>query len=386
MMRILYLVTRADLGGAQMHVLDLLRGFENTVQPVVGVGEEGYFTAAVRKLGVPCYIVKGLVHPIAPLKDARAVLETSRLIRHVRADLVHAHTSKAGVIGRVAAKAAGVPSVFTAHTWCFAEGTSWKWRLAGLPAERLAAVLGTAIINVSEANRDLALWNRVCGSKRMVTIHNGICDTRHRARPDSPGVPSIVMVARCAKQKDHSLVLRALSRLDHPAKVQFAGDGPLLPALKAEAERLRIADKVEFLGERPDIAKILAGAHIFALASKWEGFPLSILEAMRAGLPVVASQVGGVSEAVVDGDTGFLVECGDADGFRRRLAALLSDPRLRRRMGEQGRLHYEERFTLTRMLDQTYAVYQGALSGRPVQRELSRSNSRTDHTSVLRVE
>jgi len=115
-MRILYLVTRADLGGAQVHILDLLHGFRNRLEPVVAVGEEGYFTEAVRALGVDCHIIPRLVHPISPRKDVQAILEVTRLIRAVRPDVVHAHTSKAGVIGRLAARAVAVPSVFTAHT------------------------------------------------------------------------------------------------------------------------------------------------------------------------------------------------------------------------------------------------------------------------------
>ena len=108
-MRVLYLVTRADLGGAQVHVLDLLRGFQHTLDMVVATGEEGYFTEAVRRMGVPCEIVPNLVHPIRPMRDIRALLEVARLIRRYRASLVHTHTSKAGWIGRLAARAAGGP-------------------------------------------------------------------------------------------------------------------------------------------------------------------------------------------------------------------------------------------------------------------------------------
>jgi glycosyltransferase involved in cell wall biosynthesis len=363
--RILYLVTRADLGGAQVHILDLLHGFRNVLEPVVGAGEEGYFTEAVRSLGVPCYVVPSLVHAISPLQDCKALYEVARLIRSTGADVVHAHTSKAGVIGRLAARAAGVPAVFTAHTWCFAEGTSWKWRVCGTPTERLAGFLSAAIINVSEANRNLALQHGIADSKRMLTIWNGIPDTVHRSRPGASGVPVIAMVARCVPQKDHSLLLRAVAGMECPARVLFAGDGPLMESLKSEATALGISGHVAFLGQRFDIPEILAGAHIFALASKWEGFPLSILEAMRAGLPVLASNVGGVSEAVTDGKTGYLVGCGDVDQFRSRLRALLEDAGLRRCMGIAGRKRYEMDFTLQQMLDKTLAVYRMAVRGTP---------------------
>jgi glycosyltransferase involved in cell wall biosynthesis len=136
--------------------------------------------------------------------------------------------------------------------------------------------------------------------------------------------------------------------------------------LEAEAQRLRIGKRVEFLGERKDVAQVLAKAHIFALPTKWEGFPLSILEAMRAGLPVIASDVGGVSEAVVDGVTGFLVPTGDAVGFRDRLAVLLSNPDIRGRMGDAGRRTYEDKFTLDAMMRGTLAVYGSVLRGSDV--------------------
>jgi len=306
-----------------------------------------------------------LVHPISPAKDYRAVRECASLIRSLGPDLVHVHTSKAGVIGRAAAWLADTPSVFTAHTWCFAEGTSWKWKLVGVPCERFAGWMSSAIVNVSDANRNLALEHRIGHPDRVLRIWNGISDTEHRARPGMPGPPKITMVARFASQKDHALLLQAVSSIDQPLEVLFVGDGPTCPPLRAEAERLGISDRVRFLGERKDVAEILAASHIFALPTKWEGFPLSILEGMRAGLPVLASDVGGIAEAVVDGETGFLAPAGDLPAFRARLLSLVESPAVRRRMGEAGRARYEEHFTAQVMLRQTLEVYRRAVSERP---------------------
>jgi glycosyltransferase involved in cell wall biosynthesis len=362
-MRILYLITKAEMGGAQVHLLDLMRGFRDTVKPIVVTGEEGFFTKETRAMGVPTYVAPHLVHPISPVNDLRGVWEISRLIRSVKADLVHAHTSKAGLLGRLAARATGVPSVFTAHTWCFSEGTSWKWRLAGIPAERMAAYFSSAIINVSEANRRLALGRGIPDRKRMLTIWNGVSDTPHRAQPGAPGVPRITMIARFAEQKDQMTLLRAVAGLESRAVVQFVGDGPTLEAAKAEAARFGISDRVEFLGERSDVAELLSRAQIFALATKWEGFPLTIIEAMRAGLPVVASSVGGISEAVVDGHTGFLAPGGNPDALRHHIRRLVDSPELRASMGLTARGRYEENFTVERMLHQTLAVYRMVLLG-----------------------
>jgi glycosyltransferase involved in cell wall biosynthesis len=364
-MRILYLITRADLGGAQVHLLDLLKGLRSSIDATVAVGEEGFFTDAVRDIGLECRVAPHLVQPISPVRDMRALFQLVQLMRELKPDLIHAHTSKAGVIGRFAARIAGIPSVFTAHTWCFAEGTSWKWKLAGVPCERLAARFGSAIINVSDANRRLAVSNGISNRVRLLTIHNGITDVSARAEPKFAGIPTIVMVARCAPQKNQALLLRALAEIDIPAQAIFVGDGETRPALEAEVCRLNLTRRVEFLGERRDVAQILAECHIFALPTRWEGFPLSILEAMRAGLPVVASNVGGVAEAVIDSKTGFLAQCGDEFAFRARLRELIERPTLRGQMGAAGRKRYETEFTLESMLHKTLAVYQEVLDRRP---------------------
>jgi glycosyltransferase involved in cell wall biosynthesis len=136
---------------------------------------------------------------------------------------------------------------------------------------------------------------------------------------------------------------------------------PWATAWRALAQALGLAERVRFLGARQDVAEVLAEAQVFALATHWEGLPLSVLEAMRSGLPVVATDVGGVKEAVVEGETGFLVGRGDEAGFRERLARLLQDPRLRASLGEAGRKRYEEAFTLERMLRETWRLYEEIL-------------------------
>ncbi len=370
-MKILYLITRAELGGAQVHLHDLLRGFKNRCEMVLGTGEEGYLTEAAAALNVSFEVIPGLVQPISPWNDVRAILGVSKLIRKTRPDLVHVHTSKAGLVGRAAAKFAGVPSVFTAHTWCFAEGTSWKWKLAGLPCERLMARWGARTIAVSGANRSVALRHAVGTDEKLTTIHNGIPDTSCRASHGRNTIPKIVMIARCVRQKSQILLLRAMATVTLPFEIVFVGDGPTRSSLEEEACRLGLGNRISFLGNRLDIAEILSVADIFALPTNWEGFPLTILEAMRAGLPVVASAVGGVVEAVIDGETGFLVPSGAEAELRDRLVALLSDASLRRSMGDGGRSRYESNFTLPVMLDKTFAVYENLLADTTVSKSVA---------------
>jgi glycosyltransferase involved in cell wall biosynthesis len=357
-LKLLFLITRGELGGGQRHVVDLLEGLRRRYQVELGTGEDGYLVEQARALGVPVHLIPHLKMPMAPFEDLRGLAEVSQLIARVRPDLVHAHTSKAGILGRMAARMNGVPCLFTAHTWCFAEGTSWKWKAIGIPLEKLAARWSGAIVNVSEANRQLALRHGIASAEKLLTIHNGIPDSPHRAQPGEGGVPRVVMIARFAPQKAQAELIRAIQGIEEPLTAVFVGDGPTRGAHEALAADLGVASRVEFLGERRDIDAILATAHVFALPTNWEGFPLTILEGMRAGLPVVASNVGGVAEAIVEGRTGFLTPAGSTGEFRARLRSLVADRELRRRMGAAGRERYEREFTVEAMLEKTVAVYQ----------------------------
>ncbi len=359
-MKILLLITRAELGGGQTHVVDLLRGLRDEFEVELGTGENGYLTEAAERLGIRTHVIPDLVQPMRPLRDVKALWHCFRLIRAVRPDVVHTHTSKAGVIGRLAARLAGVPSLFTAHTWCFAEGTSWKWKTVGIPLERIAARCATGIITVSEANRALALSHRIARPEKLVTIHNGIADSLHRAKPGEKALPRIVMVARFSEQKAQGLLIEAVAQIRTPFRLLLVGDGPLRLAVEQQVAKLNLGDRVEFLGQRLNVSEILASGHIFALFTNWEGFPISILEAMRAGLPVVASDVNGVREAVADGSTGFLAAAGDVAMFRQRLEQLVQDDSLRGRLGAAGRRRFEKEFTVEAMLGKTAGIYRSA--------------------------
>ncbi len=360
-MKVLLLITRAELGGGQTHVADLLRGMRHDFDLELATGEEGYLTEAAERIGVPWHVLPGLVQPISPVRDLQAMHQCLRLLRQIQPDVIHAHTSKAGVIGRLAASLAGIPCIFTAHTWCFAEGTSWKWRAIGTPLEKLAARVSSRIITVSEANRELALRHGIAGPEKFTTIHNGIPDSAHRATPDASRVPRIVMVARFSRQKAQSQLVDAVHGLTIPFRLSFVGEGPRREAVERQVEALGLTEKVDFLGQRLDIPEILASSDIFALCTRWEGFPISILEAMRAGLPVVASDVNGVHEAVSDGQTGFLIPPGNVKLFENRLTELLEDGNLRSQMGLAGRQRFVRDFTAESMIAKTSALYWEAL-------------------------
>jgi glycosyltransferase involved in cell wall biosynthesis len=369
--RILQIVTKADLGGAQVHVLDLLRGFRDDFEMVLATGEEGYCTDQARSFGIECHVLPSLVQRIDPISDLKATAESIKLIRAIRPDLVHCHTTKAGLVGRLAARLANVPAVFTAHTWCFSEGTSLAWRALGRPAETFAALCSKKIITVSEANRTAAIAKKIARADKFVTVHNGGVDTLHRARPGSGNPPRIVMVARFAAQKNQTLLVETVAKLKRPAILTLIGDGPLRQQAEQAAAACPAHIKVEFLGQRRDIPELLAQADLFVLSTNWEGFPISILEAMRAGLPVISTDVNGVREAVDDGETGLLVSPRDGNGLLGALEKLVFDPTMLEHMGTRGRAKFEQLFSLEAMLNKTVSVYELAMGKRITKRAVS---------------
>jgi glycosyltransferase involved in cell wall biosynthesis len=359
-MRIAYIVTRASpVGGAQVHVRDLsLALLKRGHQPTVITSGTGDYMEGLRAAGIPT-ISLNMEVPISPFRDFGALRELRRVLKGLRPELVSTHSAKAGILGRLAARSVGLPVIFTAHGWAFTDGipapraTMYSW------IEWLATPLASKIITVSDYDRRLAILRRVAPSEKLITIHNGMPDipAEHRADPSRSPV-RLVMIARFEPQKDHATLFHALAGLKGKQwHLDLIGDGPLLPQAREMSSRLGLADRVQFWGQRKDVAARLAEAQLALLITNWEGFPRSILEAMRAGLPVIASSVGGVSESVRDGETGFTVGRGDIQGLQQRLGQLLTDPDTRTRMGQKARKTYERDFTLEHTVQRTLAVY-----------------------------
>lgn len=362
MQRISYLITRSDtIGGAHVHMLDLAaRAQSDGHQVEVLVGGDGPYAALLRDKGLSVVNLRYLVRPIRPHIDVLAVLECWRAFKRFKPDVVHTHSTKAGLVGRVAARLAGLPVVFTAHGWAFTEGIAERSRKFAVHLERLAARLSDAIICVSEYDRQLALRLGVGNESLIRRIHNGVPDVAPALRScgSQGNVVKIVCVARLDAPKDHALLLGALATVKNvPWVLELIGDGPLTDKVQQMTRVLGLTDRVVFSGLCNDVPARLARADVFALVSDWEGLPLSILEAMRASLPVVASNVGGVAESVTDGVTGFLVPKGDRTVLADRLARLLGDAALRRQMGRVGRDVYECEFGFETMYQRTQQVY-----------------------------
>lgn len=364
--RILYIITQGILGGAQTHIRHLCQNLKDDFDIHVTVGVYGPLVENLSNEGVEVHVVPSLVRSISPFKDISGFRELKRLIKSLEPDLISTHSSKAGILGRLAAKACGIPVIFTAHGWAFTEGVPLTKRTIYIRAERLAAKWADKIICVSENDRKLALDYGVASADKLLTIHNGmpiISDALNDKKGKDDKPVEFITVARFSEPKDHELLLRTIPRLNsyNDCIFSFVGDGELLENTKSLCFQLNIEEKVHFLGPRQDVPDLLAGADAFVLTSNWEGLPRSIIEAMRAGLPVIASDVGGVSELIEEGVTGYLVPRGDAETLRARLEMLIDNPEIRHRMGMAGYERFLEKFTFDRMLTETVKVYEEVL-------------------------
>jgi glycosyltransferase involved in cell wall biosynthesis len=189
-------------------------------------------------------------------------------------------------------------------------------------------------------------------------IWNGVPDTQLRARPVCDRPVRILMAARFVLHKQHSVLLHALAGIDPSSwQLTLAGDGPLRTEAEQLSARLGLRDRVLFTGDTDQIPSLLAEADILVLATRFESLPLSIIEAMRAGLPVIASDVGGVAELVTHGTTGYLVPHSDPQKLQERLGELIASDQTRSRMGQMGRLQYERQFTVEKMAGAVLSLY-----------------------------
>jgi L-malate glycosyltransferase len=316
-----------------------------------------------------------LEYPLTSLRDLNAVRQLRRFVTDLRerdVGIVQTHDLYSNLFGIPAARLGGVPVCIAARRNIGGVGMPGRRRL-----ERVLYQLADRVVANSEAVRRDLVAHGVPESK-IVTIRNAV--DRERVSPRLTrgealtlfGLPShrrfIVMVANLSYDvKDHPTFLRAavrIKRAEPASAFVVAGGGTLLPRMVQVSRSLGIADDVFFIGPCDAVGDLLAVSEVGVLTSTAEGLPNAVLEYMAAGRPVVATDVGGVREAVVDGETGYLVKAGDDAAVARRVVALLEDPGAARRMGERARQHTDEQFSCALLVRRTIDLYEAALDGR----------------------
>lgn len=365
-MKILYLITKSEIGGAQTYVFQLaqfmkVQGNEVAVMAFPG----GRLEEEIKKIGARFYSNEYFKNSFNPIWGFLAIRKIKKVVQEFQPDLVSCNSTVAGFWGRLAIKNK-IPTLFTAHGWGFTPGTSF-WRRLVVLAEKLASNFCQKIICVSDFDRKLALKYKIAPKEKLITIHNGVEILNSKLeitnKFQTPNYKfKIVFTGRLDKPKDPELLLRAFAELPENIKektqINLIGEGPKKDKLKKLAQEKNIEEKVEFWGElsRMKVIEILKKSDIFVLTSNYEGFPITILEAMSCGLPVIASDVGGVKEAV-DESCGIIIKRGDKKALKEALEQLLTNPELIQKLGENALKRVEKNFSLEKMLKETEKVY-----------------------------
>jgi glycosyltransferase involved in cell wall biosynthesis len=372
-LRLLHLITRLPVGGAERLLVDVVRGLDRArfESIVCCIQEKGAVAAELEASGFALFCLNRMQ---SKRFDFRAVRDLARLIREQRIDVVHSHLYHANLYGRLAAWLAGIPAVASVHN------TYTRRKFHRELLNRLLSRGSARVIAVSEdVRRDLIRYDGIAAEK-IVTIQNGIdvgrirtALTRHEARVRlGIGGDEIVIgcVARLEEQKGHRFLLEAMALLNAaPAgaprfRLVLAGDGRLRADLERQAAALGISSCTFFLGTRHDVADILRALDLCVMPSLWEGLSIAMLEAMAAGLPLVISDVSGVAQVIGNDEYGVKVPPGDAAALARAIRALADDPARRAALGAAAQQRVLEKFSVQAMVGKLARVYEEVSSRR----------------------
>lgn len=363
-LNVLFIITKSEIGGAQTHLMEVVRYMHRAGHDVsVITGTTGWLTNELSAISIDYEILPDLVREINLAKDIKTINYICRILENKHPDIIHCHSSKAGIVGRIAGAIKNVPAVFTAHGWAFTSGVSPAKRIIYAAIEHMMLGITKRVICVSEFDRQLAKRWFVHNYNKIVTVHNGIADKKFSSSTVREySLPlKLVSVARFSHQKNNMELIREVEQINKlysgSLQLNMVGDGPLLSEAQAYVTSHKLENEVHFLGSRTDVDDILNQNDIFCLISNYEGLPISIIEAMRAGMPIIASDVGGVNELVQDGVNGFLISRGNISKLVDKLKYILEHKDLIKFMGEASRKIYEEEYTADRMNQKILSVY-----------------------------
>ncbi len=382
MRSICFLITALQpVGGAEMQVANLAKGLRGRgwKVTVISMLPEGDRLAAELRTGGVSVATLGMQKGKA---DPRAIWRLAKILRVLKPDVLHAHMVKANLLARVTCLFISVPVVIsTAHSIC--EGG----RLLDL-AYRLTDRLGDVTTNICQAAAHRYIRDGLVPEKRLCVVSNGIDTVRfspdHSSREELRKVLDIgdkfvwLAIGGLRKVKDYPNLLRAFAPL-RGAMLLIAGEGELRPQLEHLAAELQITESVRFLGFRQDPSELLNAADGYVLSSLWEGLPLVLLEAAASALPIVATDVGGNSEIVMDGNTGFLVPAGNSTALRIGMERVMTiSEQQRRQMGTAGREYVLSCYSMPQIISEWEILYSEFL-GKHTLRPACIADSAVDH-------
>lgn len=381
--KLLYLVTQAEFGGAQRYIFDLATRLKNEFEITIAAGETGRnreLLDRAEKTGIRTRELKHLKRAILPFRDMLAFFELTRFFREERFAMIHANSTKAGVLGAVAARIAGANTkvLYTAHGWVFLEPLPAMRRYFYLLMEKIAARFRDATIVLSNIEREVALREKLGTNETIHVIPHGIeipedyflsktearehfADIgleRQETRDKRQAELIIGTIANLYPTKGLDILIRAFVELTElSARLVIVGEGPERAKLEQLIAELGLNDRVTLIGAIPDAAKLLSAFDIFVLSSRKEGLPYALLEAMAADLPIIATAVGAIPEMIENEKNGIIVPPEDVAALARALQIVSRDEALRAHLGNEARRIFEQNYRIEQMLFATRTLY-----------------------------
>ncbi len=370
------------MSGVQKAMMDLITNLDRTKYDITVIcKEEGELTDILKTKEINFITVPSLVRRVNPFKDFKALNDITRLLKQEKPDIVHTHSSKSGVIGRIAASRAGIPVIFhTIHGFSFHEFSSLTAKTIYIPIERFASKFTDLHISVNQYDMDFAVKHKIINKDKILRVYNGIDLEENTRKPDRDGfkeslnIPAealtVTQVGRLWRQKAPEVFVQtAVKILKQRKDVYFllVGDGELRSKLEWMITLHHCEDNIKILGWRNDAGKILSISDVFMLTSLWEGLSIAILEAMARKLPVVTSNIKGNRELVIENETGFLCTPNQPDIFFEKLSLLLDSSSLRQKLGSAGFERAQKDFSIRKTvstIDKLYHDYYAKVGSR----------------------
>jgi len=357
--KIVYVITLGTWGGAQAHVYDLIKhenGIGNEVWLVTG--RSGRLTQQVSNNfpEVTVVHIPSLHREISPISDIQTVAKLRKLFRHISPDIVHVHSAKGSVVGRLAAIGIS-PIVYTVHGWAFTVGVKRVRAFIAVIIEKFLQPFTAQYICVSKFDYRLGRAKGLMNIKHPgIVIHNGVQQQAGIKEQVNRSSFRIVMAARFAEPKRQDLLIDAVSKIKEPnIELVLLGEGPQKSSCEQLAQKLGVSEKVFFEGSVSNVQEYYINADIVALISNYEALPISLVEALATSKAIVASNVGGINEIVTD--NGLLVENNSAV-IANAIEQLYQDKSRLARMNENSVINYENGFKSEQMLKKTQSIYE----------------------------
>lgn len=384
--KVLHLITRLIVGGAQeATVASVARTdperYESHLWIGPQTGSEGSLIEDARSRGVKPRIIPNLVREIDPWKDVAVIFQLARMMRRERFDIVHTHSSKAGIVGRLAAKLAGIPHItHTVHGWGFHDRMGRVLRTVYVVLEKFMHPFTSPLISVSNRTTRIGLMEGIGRPESYRLIRSGIplCRFHRNGERREPvrqklgvakGEIVIGSVGRLSPQKNPLDFVRVAVRLleMYPdLRFIYVGDGPLRPDVERAIADAGVGERISLLGLRNDVPDLLQAMDLFILTSLWEGLPRVVLQALTTGVPVISYDIAGTEEAVIEGRNGHLVPRGATDEMVRKLSLLIDNETLRSEMSRRAIEKFDPSFSEDEMVRQLERLYDELVCANPV--------------------